>query len=551
MKLKTQLLAIVITPGLIISAIVCGTVMVNKLQRSDGLLINLAGRQRMLSQKMTKEMLVFRETTDPAQHGKIGNQLDQTIQVFDQSLGALLDGGEAPLSTNLATTTFATCPPATGDIRDQLLIVNDRWTEFSAQLKTILAEDGNIVEAAATVIATNTELLKEMNTAVGMMQTASEARVQMLVMIQLSGLALVVLGIGVALLVLRKSRAKLTQLRETLANYSEGNLAFDAPPPGNSDELDEVIEAVACLGSNLTRMVGALQKTENTLAAAALNLKDISDGLSHGVTLTQDKTISMNNSTSNMSADFATVAASAEEISGTVSTIAAAVEEMSSSLSEISNNSDRASQIATEADAIAKNTDAIMIELQTSTTDIGKVLDTINDIADQTNLLALNATIEAASAGEAGKGFAVVANEVKELAKQTALATDEVSKQIFEMQSKSENAVEGMKRILKVNAETKKIFGEIAISVEEQSSTVSEVASTVGSTSQATGEIAVTLKEAASLATTISESANETNNTATETASNSDKVSKLAEQMTALVSNLKNEISSFKLKDVG
>jgi methyl-accepting chemotaxis protein len=551
MKLKTQLLAIVTTPGIIVSAIVFGTVTINNLQRDDGLMINLAGRQRMLTQKMSKEMLIYHDTADPLQRTETATQLRATMQVFDQTLQALINGGQAPLSLDLSTTSFAVFQPATDGILTELLRVSDSWAKFSSQLDQVLAADVETATAAAQVIVMNTNLLKEMNSAVGLMQSASEARVQTLVLIQLSGLTLIVLGIGMALFVLQRSKMKLSLLREALANYTKGNLGFTIQTQDTNNELDEVIAAVAELGMNLSRMVGELKHTETTLTSGAGYLGEISVDLANGVARTQDKTISMNQSTTDMSNNFTAVADSAEQISGTVSTIAAAVEEMSASLSEISRNSDRASKIATEADSIAKNTDEIMVQLQSSTTDIGKVLDTINDIADQTNLLALNATIEAASAGEAGKGFAVVANEVKELAKQTALATDEVSKQIYEMQTNSENAVEGMKKILKVNAETKQIFGEIAVSVDEQSSTVTEVASTIGSTSQATDEIATTLKEAAILAAEISESASETNSTATETARSAEKSSDLAEQMSGLVSNLKEEISKFQLEETG
>ena len=547
MKIKTQLLAIVIAPGLIVSGIVVGTILINKLQRSDGLLINLAGRQRMLTQKMTKEMLAFRGITDPQQAIELAKQTSETMQVFDKTLQALINGGNAPLSTDLSKTDYAICPPATGTIGEQLQIVSAKWADFSTQLDLILNYDENSSEAASTIMATNISLLKEMNAAVGMMQAASESRIRTLVTIQLTGLAAVLAGIVVALLLLKKSGSKLSQLRQTLAKYSKGDLTDMTEVATTNDELDEVIGAVNHLGKNLSRMVTELKQTGGTLNSASGNLQDISTQLSQGVADTQSRTTHMEQSTSDLSRNFMSVAAAAEEMSTTVHTVAAAVEEMSASISEISGNSNRASEIATDADSIARNTDEIMVQLHTSTTDIGKVLDTINDIADQTNLLALNATIEAASAGDAGKGFAVVANEVKELAKQTTLATDEVSKQIVEMQANSENAVTGMKRILKVNAETKQIFGEIALSVEEQSTAVNEVANSIGATSLATEEIARTLQNSAASASEISDNAQETNRVATTTATSADQAYGLADEMTSLATSLDTEISRFKI----
>ena len=131
---------------------------------------------------------------------------------------------------------------------------------------------------------------------------------------------------------------------------------------------------------------------------------------------------------------------------------------MSSSLNEVSKNCQKESQIAANANNQAKSTRDLMERLGVSSKEIGKVIEVINDIADQTNLLALNATIEAASAGEAGKGFAVVANEVKELAKQTAQATDQIGRQIEEMQNNTGNAVAAIEDITKIIEEIKQHF---------------------------------------------------------------------------------------------
>ena len=177
-------------------------------------------------------------------------------------------------------------------------------------------------------------------------------------------------------------------------------------------------------------------------------------------------------------------------MSAGVSSVATAIEEMSASLNEVSKNCQKESQIAASASNQAKSTRDLMDRLGVSSKEVGKVIEVINDIADQTNLLALNATIEAASAGDAGKGFAVVANEVKELAKQTAQATEQISRQIEEMQGSTTSAVAAIEEITKIIEQINAISHTIVSSVEEQTSTVNEIAKSISGASQAATEIA-------------------------------------------------------------
>ena len=180
-----------------------------------------------------------------------------------------------------------------------------------------------------------------------------------------------------------------------------------------------------------------------------------------------------------------TVSASTEGLSSSFNTIAAAFEELSTSMNEVSTNCVRASDIARNADEESTKTQETMERLVNSSTEIGKILDVIDNLAEQTNLLALNATIEAASAGEAGRGFAVVANEVKELSKQTSLATEEIGARIQEMQTNTEDAGQAIHVVAKVISEVNSISDAIAAAVEEQTVTMSEVTRTV---SEAAGE---------------------------------------------------------------
>jgi methyl-accepting chemotaxis protein len=189
------------------------------------------------------------------------------------------------------------------------------------------------------------------------------------------------------------------------------------------------------------------------------------------------------------------VASAADQATGNVQTVAAASEEMSSSIGEIGRQVSQSTQIASKAVEEAERTNQTIQGLEEAAHKIGDVINLINDIASQTNLLALNATIEAARAGEAGKGFAVVASEVKNLANQTARATDEIGNQIGSMQAVTGNAVSAIEGIGTTIKEVSEIAAAIAAAVEEQGAATQEIARNVQQAAQATGEVSANIAQ--------------------------------------------------------
>ena len=220
---------------------------------------------------------------------------------------------------------------------------------------------------------------------------------------------------------------RLKQLVNVVHAYSSGDLGVSIDTSGS--------DVIARLAQGLRQLGSTKQSTSASLRSVTETLSSCGDGL-------DASTQEMGANAEETSAQASVVAAAADEVSKNVQTVATAAEEMAIGVREIAKNASDAARVATNAVTMAKSTNDTIDKLGDSSTEIGKVIKVITSIAQQTNLLALNATIEAARAGEAGKGFAVVANEVKELAKETAKATEDISRKIEAIQNDTRSAVE-------------------------------------------------------------------------------------------------------------
>jgi len=293
-------------------------------------------------------------------------------------------------------------------------------------------------------------------------------------------------------------------MTDSMGVLADGNLDAEIPSQDRTDEIGEMAEAVQVFKDNaieVKRLEEEQKANEERQAREKremmLKMADDFEGSVGGVvnsvssasTEMQSSATALSATAEQTSKQSTTVAAASEEASTNVQTVASAAEELSSSISEISRQVAQSTQISATAVAEVEGANAQVQGLADAAKKIGEVVALITDIADQTNLLALNATIEAARAGEAGKGFAVVASEVKNLANQTAKATEEISSQIGGIQSATEDAVHAIGSIGGIINQMNEIASTIASAVEEQGAATQEIARNVEQASAGTGEV--------------------------------------------------------------
>jgi methyl-accepting chemotaxis protein len=327
----------------------------------------------------------------------------------------------------------------------------------------------------------------------------------------------VLVALGLGLLVARRIVRSLERVR-VVCDALAGNDLTRTSDLTSRDEPGRMGQALDAAITSLRRTVATIDESASSLAGASEQMNNTA--------------AQMAMSANETSAQAQAVSAAAEEISRSVDTVSAGSEEMGASIREISQNASEAARVAFEAVAVTAATSATMNKLGDSSAEIGNVIKVITSIAGQTNLLALNATIEAARAGEAGKGFAVVASEVKDLAQETARATQDISGRVEAIQADTTGAVAAIEEISLVIGRISDFQTTIASAVEEQTATTAEMSRSVSEAAAGTNEIAQSITGVASAAGATSDGVAQTQDATAELA-------RMSQQLSTIVSGFR------------
>ena len=360
---------------------------------------------------------------------------------------------------------------------------------------------------------------------------------------------LVVLVVLVNLQVRWQLTRPLQRAAETLDRVSKGDLTAEVDPAlkPRQDEIGRLAWSMQAMLDGLRKLLRDVSNGVQTLAASSNQLSSVSSQTAASVQGMSERATTVAAAAEQSSANTSSVATSMERAASNLSSVASATEEMSATVADIASNSEKARAISERATAQVQTISSLMQQLGSAAQEIGKVTQTITDISSLTNLLALNATIEAARAGAAGKGFAVVANEIKDLARQTAAATEDIKAKVLRVQTSTGGAVADIEMISGVIREVSGIVASIASAIEQQATVTRDVAGNIAQASAGVQEANQRVMETATVSKTIARDMAGVSAAVGEIRQGGELVQTSAEELSRLADQLRTLVGQFKV----
>lgn len=358
-----------------------------------------------------------------------------------------------------------------------------------------------------------------------------------------------IIGAVIGILITRSIVVHIKDCVEFTGLLAQGDFSKEMPEAfrKRGDEMGDLARAYHTMVTNTRELLKNVTGGVQTVASSATELSVVSSQTSQSVGTLSGKTSTVAAAAEESSTNTTSVAASMEQATTNLSSVASATEEMSATIGEIASNSEKARSISSEAATQAASVTSLMQQLGQAAQEIGQVTEVITNISSQTNLLALNATIEAARAGTAGKSFAVVANEIKELAKQTAEATEDIKAKIGGVQTSAGSAITDIEKITSVISDVGQLVTSIATAIEEQATVTKDVANNIAQASAGVQEANERVSQTASVSKTMAQDIASVAATSREISAGGEQVQASAVELSKLAEQLSNLVGQFKV----
>lgn len=544
MSIKFKL-AMVLSVFVVISTGAVAYCLINiKNQKSDALIINIAGRQRALSQLMTKSVFgLYKGLKSPESEGRVKamdsykSDIMEKKKLFNDTMTTFMEGGGIQDTDGTMVAIPRTADPS---IRTKLDESRALWERFSHELDMVVASvndpDGAQMQASLQYIeGNNMPLFKDMNKLTMMYQAASDAKLSYFKKVLYAGIIInLVTFAAVIWTIHRLITARLNALHKHMKDITTGE--GDLTKRIDTSDLDEI----GVLGQEFNALLGNFEVIISRLMGSCALLKGSSERLSStfssmvdGLNRQDQKTRQVATATEEMSATVIEVARNASNMANMAHSADVAAKSGDSSVKKVI---ERMNGIASSA----KQSVQVVAALGNESQKIGNIVQVINDIADQTNLLALNAAIEAARAGEQGRGFAVVADEVRKLAERTTKATKEINEMVSGIQNESKKAVESI--------EMESAYVEEGVDLtKEAGAALTEITGSINQVNGMIQMIATSTEQQSAVASSISTDMDTVAQISMESSNGVKDVSELAGELSVLAHELEQSLMKFKV----